>query len=135
LIGLDTNVIIRYLVQDDAKQAALATDLIERQLSAETPGVLSNVVLCEIVWVLEDCYHLPRPRVSEILQGLFSARQIALEDTQRAWQALRALQRQAIDFSDALIGLIAQGLGCTHTVTFDKDAAKLEHFKLLQARS
>jgi predicted nucleic-acid-binding protein len=134
LIGLDTNVVIRYLVQDDAKQAALATNFIERQLSADTPGVLTNIVLCEIVWVLEDSYALPRARIAEILQGLFSARQIALEDTQAAWQALRALQRQAIDFSDALIGLIGRGLGCAYTATFDKDAAKLEHFKLLQAR-
>lgn len=132
MIGLDTNVVIRYLVQDDAKQAAIATTLIERELSADNPGLLTNIVLCEIVWVLEDSYGLARARVGEILEALFTAKQIALENADLAWQALRKLRSDAIDFSDALIALMAEKLGCSHTVTFDRDAAKMAQFQLLR---
>jgi len=132
LIGLDSNVVIRYLVQDDAKQSARATTFMERELSADEPGLLTHVVLCEIVWVLEDCYALARAQISEVLEGLFTAKQIALEDAQLAWQALRQFDANTADFSDALIGLVAQQLGCPRTVTFDKNAAKLPQFALLR---
>jgi predicted nucleic-acid-binding protein len=131
LIGLDTNVVIRYLVQDDAKQSALATVFIERTLSTDNPGLLTHIVLCEIAWVLEGSYGLSSARIADIMERLFSAKQIALEDAQLAWQALRTLRERAVDFSDALIGAIARKCGCEHTVTFDKQAAKLGSFKLL----
>jgi predicted nucleic-acid-binding protein len=132
LIGLDSNVVIRYLVQDDIKQSARATTFMERELSAGEPGLLTHIVLCEIVWVLEDRYNLARAQIGEILEGLFSAKQIALEDAQLAWQALREFNRNAVDFSDALIGLVAEKLGCARSVTFDKNAAKLAQFALLR---
>jgi predicted nucleic-acid-binding protein len=132
LIGLDTNVVIRYLVQDDAKQSARATLLIERELSQENPGLLTHIVLCELVWVLEDSYNLARVQVADILDRLFSAKQIVLEDARLAWQALRLCKHEVADFSDALIGLIAETLGCSRTVTFDKGAAKLTRFELLK---
>lgn len=131
MIGLDTNVVIRYLVQDDPKQAGLATRFIEKTISAEAPGFLSHIVLCETVWVLEDCYSRSRAQVATILQTLFTAKQIVVQEPELAWKALRSVQTHAIDFSDALIGLAGTQAGCNHNVTFDKDAAKLEGFELL----
>jgi predicted nucleic-acid-binding protein len=132
LIGLDTNVVVRYLVQDDVKQSARATLLIERELSTDNPGLLTHIVLCELVWVLEDSYGLARAQVAEILERLFSARQIVLEDARLAWQALRQCKHEAADLSDALIGLVGETLGCTRSVTFDKGAARLTRFELLK---
>jgi len=131
LIGLDTNVVIRYLVRDDAKQSPCATEFIERELSKEQPGLLTHVVLCEIAWVLEESYGLASAKVAEIMEGLFTASQIVLQDAHICWQALR-LQKGGGDFGDALIGLVAVKLGCDRTVTFDKGAAKLEGFELLR---
>jgi predicted nucleic-acid-binding protein len=131
LIGLDTNVVIRYLVQDDPKQASAAVRFIEKTLSVESPGFLSHIVLCEIVWVLEDCYSQSRAQIATILQTLFTARQIIVQETELAWKALRVLENRGGDFSDALIGLAGAAAGCTHTVTFDKEAAQLDGFVML----
>jgi len=132
LIGLDTNIVIRYLVQDDPKQASVATRLIEKTLSAEVPGFLSHIVLCELAWVLEDCYSQSRTQIAAILQALFTTRQILVQEAELAWKALRALQHRGIDFSDALIGLAGMSAGCKYTVTFDKEAAKLDGFEMLK---
>ena len=54
MIGLDTNVIVRYVVQDDPRQSAAATRLMEKTLSAENPGFVAVVTLCEVAWVLAE---------------------------------------------------------------------------------
>lgn len=131
MIGLDTNVVIRYLVQDDAKQASIATRLIEKTLSSDEPGFLAHITLCEIAWVLEDCYSQSQAQIATILQTLFMTKQIVAQEAELAWKALRAFQNRESDFSDALIALTGIKAGCTHTVTFDKAAAKLDGFKLL----
>lgn len=130
MIGLDTNVVIRYLVQDDVRQASAATRLIEKTLSAEEPGFLSQITLCEIAWVLEECYAQSREQIGAILRSLFTAKQIVTQDVELAWKALRELNR-GFDFSDALIATTGTAAGCAHSFTFDKEAAKLEGFKLL----
>lgn len=132
MIGLDTNVLIRYLVQDDAKQTPLATRFIEAVLSPTHPGYISHVVLCEMVWVLEDCYGQSSPQVAALLEQLYRAKEIVVQEPALAWQALRLMQIHGADFSDALIMSVGQAAGCQHTVTFDKQAAKLESFELLR---
>jgi predicted nucleic-acid-binding protein len=122
---------MRYLVQDDAKQAKAAAALFEQTLSADAPGFVSHIVLCEIVWVLEDCYSQSRAQVAAILQRLLTSKQIVVQEPNVAWKALRNVQARGADLSDALIGLIGAGAGCEHTVTFDKAAAKLDGFALL----
>jgi predicted nucleic-acid-binding protein len=131
VIGLDTNVVIRYLVQDDAKQSAAATRLIERTLSTEHPGFVSLVALAEIGWVLEECYGADRARVASVVEGLLSSRQIAVEQSEVAWRALRAWKDSSADLSDALIGQAGLSAGCSKVVTFDKAASKLGGFELL----
>jgi predicted nucleic-acid-binding protein len=131
VIGLDTNVIVRYLVQDDPKQSAAATRFIEGVVSAERPGFITGITLCEVVWVLTECYGADRRRIKEVLEGLLSAKQLVVEEAELAWKALRAWEASAADFSDALIGQIVAVQGGEKTVTFDRAAAKLPGFEFL----
>ena len=131
MIGLDTNVVVRYLAQDEPRQAAVAARLMEDTLSADNPGFISIVTLCEIAWVLADCYAADRARVQAVVEALLGTRQIIVESPELVWKALRAWQASAADLSDALIGEVAAAWGAAKTVTFDKAAARLPGFELL----
>jgi len=131
LIGLDTNVVIRYLVQDDKKQSAAATRFIENSLTVDTPGYINHITLCEIVWVLQRCYDVTKQQVREIIEGLLTTKQLIVENVEVTWKALRAYDANNADFCDALIGQVNIHSGCERTVTFDKKAAYLPGFDLL----
>ena len=132
MIGLDTNVVIRYLAQDEPRQAAAATRLMERTLSVDNPGFVSIVVICEIAWALAECYAADRERLRTVIEGLLGTRQIIVESPALVWKALRSWRGSAADLSDALIGELAAAQGATETVTFDKAAARLAGFALLE---
>jgi predicted nucleic-acid-binding protein len=131
VIGLDTNVIVRYVVQDDPKQSPAATRLFERTISPEMPGFVTGIVLCEVAWVLAECYEADRKRIREVIEGLLTAKQIAVESPEAAWKALRAWDASSADFADALIGQVVLEHGGKKTVTFDRAASKLPGFELL----
>jgi predicted nucleic-acid-binding protein len=131
LIGLDTNVVIRYLVQDDKKQSAAATRFIEKSLTTDVPGYINHITLCEIVWVLQRCYDVTKEQLRDIIEGLLTTKQLIVENVEVAWKALRAYDANSADFCDALIGQANIHSGCEHTVTFDKKAASLPGFDLL----
>ncbi|VAX05981.1 hypothetical protein MNBD_GAMMA26-652 [hydrothermal vent metagenome] len=131
MIGLDSNVVIRYLVQDDKAQAGKANRLIEKVLTPERPGLINHITLAEIAWVLKRCYGVTKPELVNILEGLLTTKQLLVENIEVAWKALRAFEAGNGDFSDALIAYLNQQLGCEDTVTFDKRAAKLEPMKLI----
>lgn len=131
MIGLDTNVIIRYVVQDEPRQSAVATRLMEKTLSAENPGFVAVVTLCEIAWVLAECYQADRPRIRVVIEGLLGTKQIMVESPELVWKALRAWKGSSADLSDALIGEIASAQGADRIMTFDKAAARLPMFELL----
>ena len=131
MIGLDTNVVIRYLVQDDKKQSAAATRFIEKSLSTDVPGYINHITLCEIVWVLQRCYDVTEQQLRDIIEGLLTTKQLIVENVEVAWKALRAYDANSADFCDALIGQANVQSGCEHTVTFDKKAASLPGFDLL----
>lgn len=111
MIGLDTDVIVRYVTQDDVKQAAAATRLFERVLSVENPGVITLVTLCEIAWGLADCCGAGKDRIRSVVEGLLASRQLHVEQSERVWKALRAWDKSSAECSDALAGelLAAQG--------------------------
>jgi predicted nucleic-acid-binding protein len=132
VIGLDTNVIVRYLVQDDRVQSAAATALIERTLSAESPGLITGITLCEIVRVLAECYGADRHRIDAVIEGLLMSRQLVIERAEEAWKALGDWRDSDADFSDALIGRLVAAQGGEKTLTFDRGAAKLPGFELLK---
>lgn len=132
MIGLDTNVIVRYLVQDDAKQSAAATRFIERALTPDNPGYVTGITLCEVIWVLTECYSADRVQIRSVVEGLLGSKQLAVEEADLVWKALRSWDASTADFSDALIGQIVTSRGGEKTVTFDREAAKLSGFELLQ---
>lgn len=122
MIGLDTNVIVRYLAQDDRGQAAVASKVIETQCSAETPGFVGLVVLAEVVWVSESSYGASRSEVADIVRRILSIRQLAVQNAEVVWQALRQFEAGRADFADCLIHQSALASGCTKTVSFDRRA-------------
>lgn len=130
MIGLDTNVLVRYLMQDDAAQAAKASRLIER-FSAEEPGYIVLVVLVELVWVLEGSYGIERARIAAALELLLRTRELRVEQAEAAWHAVRVYRESRADFADALIARCAVAAGCERTLTFDRDAARLAGMALI----
>lgn len=131
MIGIDTNVIIRYLVQDDKAQARRASHLMERELTPQSPGFINLTTLCEIVWVLCRSYKVDKTSQIQILDGLLTTKQLVVEDVAVAWKALRAYEVGNADFSDAIIAQVNAKYGCEKTVTFDKKAGKLECMELM----
>lgn len=122
MIGLDTNVLVRYIAQDDKTQSARATALIEKECSAATPGYVGLVVLAEVVRMSENRNGATRQEVAEIVRRLLSIRQLVVQDAEIAWKALRIFETGKADFADCLIERTADGAGCTRTMTFDKRA-------------
>lgn len=131
MIGLHTNVVVRYLAQDDLRQSAAATRVFEKTLTPEKPGFVSVVTVCEIAWVLAECYRADRDRIRTVIEGLLGSKQVQVQSAELVWKALRAWKGSAADFSDALIGELALSEGAAKTLTFDKAAAKLASFELL----
>jgi predicted nucleic-acid-binding protein len=131
MTGLDTNVLVRYFAQDDRAQSAVANRVFAG-LDKVHQGFVSLIVLCELVWVLEDLYAMPKPRLVEILRALLEADELAIESKSVAWQAFQRFSAAPLDFADALIAEIGAQAGCEQTLTFDKTAAKSPGFKLLK---
>ena len=124
MIGLDTNVLVRYIAQDDPAQSARAVLLIENECSVEHQGFVGLVTLAELVWVGESCYGLRKEQVVTSLRHILSIKQLVVQDAEIVWQALRLFESGQADFADYLVERIAKSNGCQTTVTFDKVAAK-----------
>ena len=124
MIGIDTNILVRYIAQDDASQSARAVRLIENECSTSTPGFIGLIVLAEIVWVSESCYGATRADIAEIVRRLLSIKQLVVQDAEACWQALRLFESGKADFADYLIQRSANGAGCERVMTFDKQAAR-----------
>jgi predicted nucleic-acid-binding protein len=123
MIGLDTNVLVRYVMQDDPKQSQKASKLIE-SLTSEAPGFVPLVALIELVWVLTSCYDLTREQVAQALDALLRAKEIVLERAEQVSQALRTFGAGSADLADCLIERTAAAAGCGKTMTFDAGASK-----------
>jgi len=123
MIGLDTNVIVRYVAQDDAKQSPRATRLIE-SLTVDVPGYVSIVSVVELVWVLTGCYASSKNEICEVLENLLRTKEIRVAHADTVWKAVRLFRAGKADFADCLIERSANEAGCGYTATFDRDAAK-----------
>lgn len=132
MIGLDTNVLLRYLVQDDPTQSPKASEVIERRLSKENPGFVSLVCVLEIVWILGSLYKRSREQIADHVEMLLAADTLEVQNEQEVYQAVVALKNGSGTFQDALIGALGAWRGCSATLTFDQNAAKrLNGFQLL----
>lgn len=127
MIGLDTNVLLRYLVQDDPAQSPRATEVIERRLTKQNPGFVSLVCILEIVWVLGSLYRRSSGQIADHLEMILAADTLAVQNEQEVYQALVALRNGSGTFEDALIGALGAWWGCSATLTFDENAAKCLH--------
>lgn len=133
MIGPDTNVIVRYLVQDDPEQAAIASSLIDG-LMEKDPAFLSLVSVTELYWVLRRAYRIADARCADLIEGLLEAREIRVDQDSVVRSALTSC-RDGFDFAEAVIGALGQQAGCEHTVTFDRRAAEAEEMRLLVTSS
>lgn len=128
--AVDTNVLARYLLEDDPDQTRRAERFLIEDCSADDPCLINRIVLCELVWVLERAYKRPRALVVELLEALFHSRQIVIEDFDEALVALRKYETGS-GFADSFLGEINHRLGCEYTATFDRQAARQDNFRLL----
>ena len=129
MIGLDTNVLVRYIMQDDAKQSALASRLVESLTEGE--GFIPVIVIAELSWVLSSAYSLSREQLAEALEGVLRSKEWVVEKADILWQGVRLFQSGSADFADCLIFRSAAAAGCEKIMTFDKDAAKSGGMTLL----
>ncbi len=131
MIGLDTNVLVRYLAQDDPIQSRRATQIIERQLSEEGPGFVSLVTIVETAWVLARVYRLSNHEVADAVEHILQADTLFVQNEQETFTAMIALKTGTGSFADALIGALGAWAGCSATLTFDEKAKRLKQFQVL----
>jgi predicted nucleic-acid-binding protein len=131
MTGLDTNVLIRYLTQDDPLQSAKATEIIEKQLTKNDPGFVNLVTLVETVWVLGSIYDLSNQEIAATVERMLQADSLVIQNEQQVFLAVVALRSGRGAFADALIGALDAWAGCGRTLTFDKKAMRLGSFELV----
>ncbi len=130
MIGLDTNILVRYLAQDDPIQSSQATQIIELQLTEARPGFISLVTMVETVWVLDRIYGLSNTEIATAVERSLQADTLFVQNEQEVFTATVALKTGMAAFADALIGALGEWAGCTATLTFDKKATRLKQFQL-----
>ena len=130
MIGLDTNILVRYLTQDDPLQSPKATEIIERRLAEGTPGFVSIVAMVETVWVLDRAYGLPPYRIAAAVERMLQTDVLVIENEQEVFTAMIALKEGQGSFADSVIAALGVKAGCSCTLTFDHKAARLRGFEL-----
>lgn len=128
MLGIDTNVLVRFLLRDDQSQYEQARHLIEQELAAGTPVFIGHLVLLETLWVLQSRYRLDKARQQDVLAALLDAENVRLEDEAAVEAALFLWKNGQTGFADCLIGCKNQRLGCSFTATFDEKASRLPCF-------
>jgi len=131
MIGLDTNVLLRYLAQDDPVQSPIATKLMHA-LSAEEPGFVSIILVVELVWVLQKSYASGRREIASVVESLLRTKELVVERAELVSQALRLFSAGRADFADTLIERCANAADCDYTLTFDQTAAATAGMRLLE---
>jgi predicted nucleic-acid-binding protein len=130
MIGLDTNVLVRYIMQDDPVQSPKSTELIE-SLTSDNPGFITMVSVVELYWVLTSAYELSGKQVAQALDALLHTKQLLVERADQVMRALRVFGEGRADFADCLIERSASGAGCERTMTFDGKASKYAGMTLI----
>lgn len=131
MIGIDTNVLVRFITNDDQVLHNKADQFLTTGISSSNRGFVNLVVLCELVWTVKFRYKASRPEISDIISFLLETDVLVVEKHALVLKALSLFKVSNADFSDCLIGELNRAAGCEHTATFDKVASKLEGFELL----
>jgi len=130
VIGIDTNILIRYLTQDDPVQSAKATELMERRLTERNRGFVTVVTVAETVCVLDSVYGLTNVELANTVERILQAEALLVQNEQEVFAAAATLKSGIGTFSDALIGELGRWAGCRVTLTFDRRAVRLKAFAL-----
>ena len=130
MIGIDTNVLLRYLAQDDRRQSAVASRFIH-SLRREAQGHIALLTVAELIWVLKSRYRATAAELSGTLLQLLSDERFVVQDRHALWLALDVVERSNVDLADALIAFVNLQQGCSHTVTFDRGAQRIPGMVLL----
>lgn len=133
MIGIDTNVLVRYITRDEPGQYRAAKAFLESHCTRETPGFVNAIVLCELVWILTDAYDASRDDVVRVIDQLLRTRQLQIERRDQVRTALDAYQKHSAGFADCLLGQINLHAGCAETVTFDQNASTIDGWQQLGA--
>ena len=128
MIGIVTNILVRFLTRDDEKMAQRAYKIITEECTEKSPGFVSTIVLVELVWTLRSQYGYDKASILKALESLISAKELDFEHSEFVQQAYRLYLKSTTGFADILIGLIHKNYGCETTIMFDKKAAKLPEF-------
>jgi predicted nucleic-acid-binding protein len=131
MIGLDTNVVVRYLTLDDPVQVPAAVKLMD-SLSEDEPGFISLVVVAELTWLLEISYNFNKASIVRVFDGLLQSKEMVIEQAELVSHALRLFAAGNGDFADYLIERSGHAAGCSHTFTFDQKAAASARMRLLK---
>ncbi len=131
MIGLDTNILVRYLTQDDPGQSTKAANEIEKGLAGGHMFFIADIVLCELVWVLETAYGYDRREIVPVLESILRTRQFQFENKDLLWKSLADYRIKKGDFADHLIGQAGHKAGCRETMTFDTELKNNPLFRVL----
>jgi len=135
MVGIDTNVLVRFVVQDDEKQAKIASELIEHHCSATEPALISLIVLCEFVWVLSSSYEYTREEIASALKQILVTECFEVAKHDLAWSAILDYAVGNGDYADCLIAGINEINGAETTFTFDRQASSNKRFTLLSVKN
>lgn len=131
MIGLDTNLLIRYLTKDEASQYNKVKRLIDDAVAENERLLVNCAVLCEMTWVLETVYQYSRLEIADVLERILDTAQFEVERAEEARHALDDFRSTKAGFADALIGRVNRALGATRTATFDRHLKSLDTFTVL----
>ena len=133
MIGLDTNILVRYFMRDDPAQYAKTRHLIDEVLTPQRPGYVSLIVLVEFIWVLGRSFRIDRDGISRAVSTILNSLDIRVEDEPLVHQAYTGFVSSRVDLADLIISLTNMRAGCEFTVSFDADAISSELMKAVTA--
>lgn len=131
MISLDTNILVRLLVEDDEAQAAKARALLRRSIEADEPCLVTVIVLCELQWVLKRLYRVPREDLASAVENLLVDDRYLIEESTTVGAAVNRFRNGKGDMADYLIGLKSHSLGAEETMTFDQALRGEDGFHVL----
>lgn len=135
MIAIDTNVLVRFLVADDEAQSAAATAAFAAGDRQEVPLFVSQIVLCELAWVLLRAYRQTRPAIVGVLESLIRSRGLEIEGRDEIGRAVAAFASGMGDFADYLVRERVRTAGCDSVMTFEVALLKEPGFVRPSARA
>ena len=129
--ALDTNILARYLRDDDPIQSSRAAHFIQRAVNRNEPLYLNHIVLCELVWILSAVYEHRKDEIVTMIEAVLLTGQFQFEDKSSIESALEDYKTSKADFPDCLIGRRNRAAGSESTLTFDRSLKNIETFEVV----